>query len=179
MPSRPSASSVHDAGGADVAPGQVGELLTRGPYTLRGYYRAAEHNARSFTGDGFYRTGDLVRVLPSGHVVVEGRKKDQINRGAEKVAAPEVEKHLLTHPAVLDAAVVGLPDPITGERSCAVLILRPTHADKAPTLRDIRNFLRDRGLASYKYPDQMERVEMLPRTAVGKVDKAQLTARFS
>jgi 2,3-dihydroxybenzoate-AMP ligase len=170
---------VVDADGRDVAPGQVGELLTRGPYTLRGYYRAAEHNAHAFTRDGFYRTGDLVRVLPSGHLVVEGRRKDQINRGAEKVAAPEVEIHLLAHPAVHDAAVIGLPDPVMGERTCALLILHHPHADKAPSLRDIKVFLRERGLAPYKYPDQIEYVDAFPRTTIGKINKQELAARFS
>ena len=119
-----------------MAPGEVGELLTRGPYTLRGYYRAPEHNARSFTPDGFYRTGDLVRVLPSGHLVVEGRMKDQINRGGDKISAEELESHLLAHPAVHDVAVVGMPDPAMGERTCAFLIVR----DQAPTLREIKRF---------------------------------------
>ena len=78
-----------------VPDGEVGHLLTRGPYTIRGYYRAEEHNATAFTPDGFYRTGDLVRRTPTGHLVVEGRAKDQINRGGEKVSAEEVENHIL------------------------------------------------------------------------------------
>lgn len=76
-----------------------GELLTKGPYTIRGYYRAEEHNARTFTPDGWYRSGDLVRQLPSGHLVVSGRVKDMINRGGENVSCDELEEHLLTYPA--------------------------------------------------------------------------------
>ncbi|MEV4530883.1 AMP-binding protein [Streptosporangium sp. NPDC049304] len=163
---------VVDSDGAEVAPGEVGELLTRGPYTLRGYYRAPEHNARSFTPDGFYRTGDLVRVLPSGHLVVEGRDKDQINRGGDKISAEELENHLLAHPAVHDAAVVGIPDPVMGERTCAFLIAR----DQAPTLREIKRFLRERGVAGYKWPDRVEPVEVFPRTPVGKISKKELAA---
>ncbi|MFF5246512.1 (2,3-dihydroxybenzoyl)adenylate synthase [Streptosporangium sp. NPDC000095] len=163
---------VVDSDGAEVAPGEVGELLTRGPYTLRGYYRAPEHNARSFTADGFYRTGDLVRVLPSGHLVVEGRDKDQINRGGDKISAEELENHLLAHPAVHDVAVVGIPDPVMGERTCAFLIVR----DQAPTLREIKRFLRERGVAGYKWPDRVEPVEVFPRTPVGKISKKELAA---
>jgi len=163
---------VVDSGGAEVAPGEVGELLTRGPYTLRGYYRAPEHNARAFTSDGFYRTGDLVRVLPSGHLVVEGRDKDQINRGGDKISAEELENHLLAHPAVHDAAVVGIPDPVMGERTCAFLVAR----DRAPTLREIKRFLKERGVAGYKWPDRVEPVEAFPRTPVGKVSKKELAA---
>ncbi|GAA3410866.1 hypothetical protein GCM10018952_17160 [Streptosporangium vulgare] len=163
---------VVDSDGAEVAPGEVGELLTRGPYTLRGYYRAPEHNARSFTPDGFYRTGDLVRVLPSGHLVVEGRDKDQINRGGDKISAEELENHLLAHPAVHDAAVVGTPDPVMGERTCAFLIVR----DQAPTLREIKQFLKERGVAGYKWPDRIELVETFPRTPVGKISKKELAA---
>ncbi|MGS2646214.1 AMP-binding protein [Streptosporangium sp. LJ11] len=163
---------VVDSDGAEVAPGEVGELLTRGPYTLRGYYRAPEHNARSFTPDGFYRTGDLVRVLPSGHLVVEGRDKDQINRGGDKISAEELENHLLAHPAVHDAAVVGTPDPVMGERTCAFLIVR----DQAPTLREIKQFLKERGVAGYKWPDRVELVETFPRTPVGKISKKELAA---
>ncbi|MGC5014302.1 (2,3-dihydroxybenzoyl)adenylate synthase [Streptosporangium sp. DT93] len=163
---------VVDSEGADVAPGEIGELLTRGPYTLRGYYRAPEHNARSFTPDGFYRTGDLVRRLPSGHLVVEGRAKDQINRGGDKISAEELENHLLAHPAVHDAAVVGIPDAAMGERTCAFLIVR----GQAPTLREIKAFLRERGVAAYKWPDRVQPVEAFPRTPVGKVSKKDLAA---
>ncbi|WP_230420846.1 (2,3-dihydroxybenzoyl)adenylate synthase [Actinomadura soli] len=165
---------VVDADGEDVAPGETGELLTRGPYTLRGYYRAPEHNARSFTPDGFYRTGDLVRRLPSGHLIVEGREKDQINRGGDKISAEELENHLLAHPAVHDAAVVGLPDPVMGERTCAFLIVRD--GEKTPGLREMKDFLRARGVAAYKFPDRLETTDAFPRTPVGKISKKALAA---
>nr|BFE28111.1 (2,3-dihydroxybenzoyl)adenylate synthase [Actinomadura rugatobispora] len=171
---------VVDADGADVPDGEVGELLTRGPYTLRGYYRAPEHNARSFTPDGFYRTGDLVRRLPSGHLIVEGREKDQINRGGDKISAEELENHLLAHPAVHDAAVVGMPDPVMGERTCAFLILREAAGDGAapPGLREVKEFLRERGVAAYKFPDRIETTGAFPRTPVGKINKKALAARL-
>jgi 2,3-dihydroxybenzoate-AMP ligase len=166
---------VVDADGRDVPPGAAGELLTRGPYTLRGYFRAPEHNALAFTEDGFYRTGDLVRVLTSGHLVVEGREKDQINRGGDKISAEELESHLLAHPGVHDAAVVGVPDDTMGERTCACLVPR----GRAPTQRQLAEFLTERGLAAYKLPDRVELMDSLPRTSVGKTDKKALGRRIA
>lgn len=157
-----------------MPPGATGHLLTRGPYTIRGYWNAPEHNARSFTDDGFYRTGDIVRQTASGHLVVEGRAKDQINRGGEKIAAEEVENHILAHPAVHDANVVAEPDPYLGERTCAYVIVR----SGAAPLRalDVKKFVRERGLAAYKVPDRVVFVDTFPKTGVGKVSKKDLRA---
>ncbi|NOJ70974.1 (2,3-dihydroxybenzoyl)adenylate synthase [Paenibacillus alvei] len=154
----------------EVALGEVGHLLTRGPYTIRGYYKAQQHNARSFTSDGFYRTGDMARMTPAGYLVIEGRAKDQINRGGDKVAAEEIENHLLAHPGVHDAAVVSMPDEFLGERTCAFVI----RYEAAITGSELKAFLRDRGLASYKIPDRVEFVESFPQTGVGKVSKKML-----
>ncbi|AIY40963.1 2,3-dihydroxybenzoate-AMP ligase [bacillibactin] siderophore [Collimonas arenae] len=159
----------------DVVPGAIGHLLTRGPYTIRGYYKADEHNARAFTVDGFYRTGDLVSQLPSGHLVVEGRAKDQINRGGDKVAADEVENHLLAHPAVHDVALVAMPDAYLGERSCAFVIAR----GETPRAMELTGFLRERGIAHYKIPDHIEFVDRFPKTGVGKVNKRVLRERIA
>ncbi|MCK9900694.1 2,3-dihydroxybenzoate-AMP ligase [Parafrankia colletiae] len=166
---------VLDGSGRPVAPGQVGELWTRGPYTIRGYYRAAEHNTTVFGADGFFRTGDLVRQLPTGHLVVEGRVKDVINRGGENVSAGELEEHLLTHPAIALAAVVGLPDPDVGESVCAAVV--PV-AGGAVRLKEIKNYLRDRGLARFMLPDRLAVVGEFPYTAVGKIDKRELRRRL-
>ncbi|MFC0708544.1 (2,3-dihydroxybenzoyl)adenylate synthase [Azorhizophilus paspali] len=159
----------------DVPPGETGHLITRGPYTIRGYFRADLHNARSFTRDGFYRTGDVARRLPSGHLIVEGRDKDQINRGGDKVAAEEVENHLLAHPAVLDVAVVAMPDAFLGERTCAFIVPR----GEAPRPLEINRFMRERGVAGYKVPDRIEFVDQLPKTGVGKIDKRALRERIA
>ncbi|MFF2523473.1 (2,3-dihydroxybenzoyl)adenylate synthase [Streptomyces liangshanensis] len=161
---------VVDAGGRPVPDGTAGELLTRGPYTLRGYYRADEHNRTAFTPDGYYRTGDVVRRLPTGHLVVVGRIKDQINRGGEKIAAVEVEEQLLTHPAITAAALVGVEDERWGERTVAFVVC----AGAAPGAREVAAHLKERGLAAYKTPDRIVQVSGLPLTAVGKVDKAAL-----
>ncbi|GAA2998974.1 (2,3-dihydroxybenzoyl)adenylate synthase [Actinokineospora diospyrosa] len=154
-----------------VPPGETGALLTRGPYTIRGYYRAPEHNARAFTPDGFYRTGDLVRRGPTGHLEVVGRAKEQINRGGEKVAAEEVEDHLMAHPDVLDAAVVAVPDEYLGERTCAYVV--PV-AGAAPTGPALRRFVRERGVAAFKVPDLVQVVAEFPVTGVGKTSKREL-----
>ncbi|TSC26498.1 (2,3-dihydroxybenzoyl)adenylate synthase [Corallococcus sp. Z5C101001] len=161
---------VVDDDDVPVAPGETGHLLTRGPYTIRGYYKAEAHNAKAFTTDGFYRTGDLVRLTPEGYLVVEGRAKDQINRGGDKVAAEEVENHLLAHPSVSDAAVVAIPDKFLGERTCAVVIPR----GEAPAPSALNAFLRQRGLAAFKIPDRIEFVAAFPQTGVGKVSKKAL-----
>src|SRR5712672_1390825 len=113
-----------DEEGREVAPGEVGELTCRGPYTLRGYYGVPDYNAKQFTAEGFYCSGDLMRLHPSGNHVVEGRKKDLINRGGEKISAEEIENLILSHPAVQNVACVPVPDPNLGEKMCACVILK-------------------------------------------------------
>ena len=161
---------VVDENDRDVAEGVPGELLTRGPYTLRGYFRAPEHNERCFTSDGWYRSGDLVR-WHNGNLIVEGRIKDLINRGGEKISAEELENLIVAHPGVMEAAVVAMPDRILGERVCAFLITR----DGASVAHDqLNQFLVDRGLARFKLPERIEILAELPLTKVGKVDKNAL-----
>lgn len=150
----------------DVPDGEVGNLLSRGPYTIRGYHRAPEHNRQAFTAEGFYRTGDRVRRLHDGSLVVEGRSKEQINRAGEKIAAPEVEGLLCSHAAVVSAAVVAMPDVYLGERTCAFVVLR-----EPATPASLRAHLRAAGLAAYKIPDRIETLDVMPLTPVGKVDK--------
>jgi 2,3-dihydroxybenzoate-AMP ligase len=162
---------VVDEAGRPVAPDEAGELLTRGPYTIRGYYQAPEHNAEAFTPDGFYRTGDIVRLHPSGNFMVEGRRKDMINRGGEKISAEEVENLILAHPSVKNAAVVAMPDPVLGERACAYVMLR---AGAQLDFRMLGAFLEARRIARYKLPERLEVVDQLPLTAVGKISKKDL-----
>lgn len=149
-----------------------GELLARGPYTLRGYYNAPEHNAAAFTPDGFYKTGDLASVTPDGDLVIEGRIKDVVIRGGDKIAAGEVEGHLLAHPDVDRAAVVPVPDELLGERIYAFLVSRHDR----PTLPELKRSLHERGLAAFKLPDRVEFVDAFPLTPLGKVDKKTLAA---
>ena len=160
----------------EVAPGKAGEFLARGPYTLRGYYGAPEHNAGAFTKDGFYRSGDLMRRHPSGNYMVEGRKKDLINRGGEKISAEEVENLILAHPAVKNAACVAMPDPILGERMCACVILR---AGQVLTLQELVAFLSRQEIAKHKLPERLEIMEDFPFSPFGKVSKNELTERIA
>ncbi|GAA0584161.1 AMP-binding protein [Kribbella sandramycini] len=155
--------------GPDGQPADSGELYTRGPYTIRGYYNAPDHNRTAFTPDGFYRSGDLVRRLPSGHLVVEGRVKQVINRGGDKVSAEEVEEHLRSHPAIRDVAVIALPHDLLGEQTCACVV-----ADNPPSTKELAFYLRSRGLAAYKAPDRVFPLSALPLTPIGKIDKRHL-----
>ena len=163
--------AVVDPDGQPVAPGEPGELITQGPYTLRGYYRAPEHNERAFTPEGWYRSGDIVRLDEGGNLIVEGRAKDLINRGGEKISAEEVEDLLLAHPAVMNIAAVAMPDRALGERTCVYVVRR----DNAQvTLEDLKRSLHERGVAKYKWPERLELVDELPITNVGKIDKRAL-----
>ena len=163
---------IVDDAGAPVAEGEPGNLLTRGPYTIRAYHNEPAANARSFTDDGFYRTGDVVRRTPEGYLVVMGRATDHINRAGEKISAEEVEDHLLAHPAVFDAAVVSVPDDYLGERICAFII--PNGAP--PRGVELKAWMRKRDIADFKVPDQIVFVDDFAVTAVGKVSRRELRA---
>jgi len=162
-----------DALDQPVADGELGALLTRGPYTPRGYFRAAEHNARSFTADGWYRSGDVCRWHPSGNLVVEGRDKDMINRGGEKISAEEVENLVYLLPEVEQVAAVAMPDPVLGERVCLYAVAR---RGSELSLESVRAALRAREVAAYKLPDRLVLVPEIPSTKVGKIDKKALRA---
>jgi salicylate---CoA ligase len=155
----------------DVPDGTPGTLLTRGPYTPRGYYCAPEQNARAFTPDGWYRSGDIVRRRPDGNLVVEGRDKDMINRGGEKISAEEVENLAYQLPQVALAAVVAMPDPELGERVCLYAVLKP---HTTLTLDDLRQAMAAAGVAAFKWPERLEIVDELCTTKVGKIDKKAL-----
>ena len=163
---------ILDDAGNPVPDGEAGNLLTRGPYTIRAYHNNDGANARAFTPDGFYRTGDVVRRTPEGGLVVQGRAGDHINRAGEKISAEEIEDHLLGHPGVFDAAVVSLPDPFLGERSCAFVIAQ----GERPKAAALKAWMRTRGLADFKVPDQIVFVDGFETTAVGKVSRKELRA---
>lgn len=165
---------VVDDLGNPVPEGEPGYLLARGPYTIRGYHNDGAANARSFTRDGFYRTGDIVRRMPGGYLVVQGRAGDHINRAGEKISAEEIEDHLLAHPNVFDAAIVSIPDEFLGERSCAFIIPQ----GERPRGAALKAWMRGRGIADYKVPDQIVLVESFETTAAGKVSRKELRARL-
>ena len=160
-----------DDDGQPVPEGTVGELACRGPYTLRGYYGVPEYNARQFTPDGFYRSGDLMRRHPSGNYVVEGRKKDLINRGGEKISAEEVENLILMHRAVQNVACVPMPDAAMGEKMCAFVVLK-TGASLA--LPELVAFLQTQEIARFKLPERLEVLPDFPVSTFGKVSKKAL-----
>jgi len=161
----------------EVADGEAGELVLRGPYTLHGYYNAPEQNAANFTSDGWLRSGDLLRkVVLDGRpaLVFEGRLKDLINRGGEKISCEEVERFARTHPSVRDIAVVPAPCPIYGERGLAFVIA----ADGLPrlTVQDLGEHLGHEGLAKFKWPEHLIHLDQFPTTGVSKLDKQALKA---
>lgn len=165
-----------DEEGEEVPQGEVGELIVRGPYTLHGYFRSPEYNARAFTPDGFYRSGDLLRKDHTGNYIVEGRRKDLINRGGEKISAEEIENLILSHPSVLNVACVPYPDDVLGERMCACVVLHPEASLELP---ELVQFLSDFEIAKFKLPERLEILEELPLSGFGKVSKKQLGAMLA
>lgn len=161
---------VLDDAGREVADGERGELVTRGPYTIRGYYNAPDKNAEAFLPGGWYRMGDVVRRR-GRYVYTEGRRKDMINRGGEKISCEEVENLILAHPKVKSAVLVGMPDPVFGEKACACVVTRP---GETLTFDDLVAFLRGRQIASFKLPERLELFGELPVSPVGKILKREL-----
>lgn len=159
----------------EVADGIAGELLVRGPYTIRGYYNVPEINATAFTSDGFYRTGDIVKKI-DGYLYVEGRIKDLINRGGEKISCEEIENHLLAHPNIESACVVAIADEVFTEKACAVVILRE---DCSLTLAELSMFLQGRDIARFKIPERLEVVKTFPISPAGKILRRELRAALS
>ncbi len=161
---------VLDDAGRELPDGEPGELVTRGPYTIRGYYDAADKNAEAFTPDGFYRMGDIVRKQ-GRHVFAEGRRKDFINRGGEKISCEEIENLMFAHPKVKTAALVAMPDPVFGEKACAFVV---PHPGQSLSFDELIAFLRSQQIASFKLPERLELVSELPVSPVGKILKRQL-----
>jgi 2,3-dihydroxybenzoate-AMP ligase len=166
---------IVDEDGKDVATGEAGELLVRGPYTIRGYYKAADHNRRAFTEDGFYRTGDMLRRDSLARLVVAGRVKDMVNRAGEKVSAEEIENLVIDHPKISAAALVPMSDPLVGERGCLFVVCEP---GMTLGLSDIVIHLEGKRVAKFKFPERLEVVESFPTTAVGKIAKKALRERI-
>jgi len=162
---------VIDAEGRDLPRGTEGELVARGPCIFRGYFKAEVENREAFTADGFFRTGDIAKFDPEGRLIITGRKKDIIIRGGENISAKEVEELILSHPKVEQVAVVGMPDPVLGERACA--FIKPKQG-KSVSFDEIISYLKEKKTSVLYLPERMESVEELPLTNVGKVDKKRL-----
>lgn len=166
---------VVDESGAPLPPGASGEIRIRGPQVCRGYLDR-RLDADAFDADGFFRTGDLGSVDRDGYLTITGRLKDIIIRNGENISAKEVEDLLYAHPAIAEAAFIGLPDARTGERGCAVVVLR---AGASLDLKSLVAYCREAGLASQKIPEQLELLGELPHNASGKVLKHELRARYA
>ncbi len=162
-----------DETGRDVTPGVEGEIAAQGPSVHLGYHKNPTANAELFTADGWFRTGDLGQFDPAGNLKIVGRLKEMINRGGKKFFPREIEEILYTHPKILHAAIVGVPDPRLGERNCLCVIPRP---GQTLTLDEAVGYLRD-SVATYKLPETMEVFEELPFTPTGKIQRHVLVRR--
>ena len=155
--------------------GEMGELCFKGPSSLRGYYNNPEANRNALTSDGFYRSGDMMTahvIEGKTYYAFEGRTRDNVNRGGEKIGCEEVEQYVSMHPAVADAKLIPMSDPVYGEKACVYLVLRP--GMDAPSVTELAGFLIDKGLAKFKCPERIETIDAFPVTPVGKLDKMAL-----
>jgi acyl-CoA synthetase (AMP-forming)/AMP-acid ligase II len=161
--------------GKRAGPGEEGEIRLKGPQVIRGYLDPSL-DADAFDDEGYFRSGDLGIVDADGFVTITGRLKDVIIRHGENISAKEVEDLLYSHPAVADVAVIGLPDPKTGERACAVVSL---NEGQTLPFEDMVAYLKDQGLRIQAIPEQLELVDVVPRNPAGKILKHALRERFS
>ena len=160
---------VDDQGG-DVPAGEVGEIWGRGPCCALGYYKDEQSTRERWTTDGWFRTGDLGFKDRHGNLVMVGRKKEIIRRGAQTIIPAELEQLLLGHPTIVKAAVIGLPDPVMEERVCACVLLRSGHSF---SFDEMIGYLKQKRLAPYKWPERLEVVSDMPLRG-DKIDKQAL-----
>ena len=166
--------------GEELPDGELGEFCFKGPSSTRGYYDAEERNREAFTADSFCKSGDLMRVHVidgARYVSFDGRVKDVVSRGGEKINCQEVERVLIDHPSVGAISIVPMPDPVYGERSCAFVI--PARGAAPPTVKELGAFLEGAGLAKFKWPERVEIVEEFPTTSSGKLSKPRLREMIS
>jgi long-chain acyl-CoA synthetase len=159
-----------DPTGADVPAGEVGEIVIRGHNVMKGYWRKPDATAEAISAEGWFRSGDLARVDEDGYFFIVDRMKDMIIRGGYNVYPREIEEVLYAHPAVREAAVVGVPHAELGEEVAAAVALKP---DAVATEDELRDFVKEQ-LAAYKYPRVVWFVDELPKTATGKILKREL-----
>jgi 2,3-dihydroxybenzoate-AMP ligase len=167
---------IVDAQGKPVPCGASGELITRGPYTIHAYFNDERASLRAFTADGHYRTGDLAHVDAAGNVYIDGRVTDSINRGGEKFSPEEIEDLCKRHPKLKDAACVGMADSRYGEVPCLFAI---AHDAVSVSLAEIRQYLEQAGVASFKLPERLVLLDEIPRKGIGKIDRVSLRAQAS
>lgn len=165
-----------DDDGHDVPAGGVGEVWARGVSGVSGYYKDPEKTRRVWEG-GWYKTGDLGKFDSAGNLVVVGRKKDMIIRGGQNIYPAEIEAVLATHPKVLTAAIVAMPDEVMGERACAFIV--PQKGEEI-TMEEVAAFLRGKKVAPFKIPERIEMTDKIPMVADGqKMDKKRLAQEIA
>jgi len=161
-----------DEDGQEVRRGEVGEIWGRGPAAVSGYFKDAEATKEVWTEDGWYMTGDLGTLDEMGNLIVVGRKKDMIIRGGQNIYPIEIENLLRKHPKISDVAVIGMPDPLMGQRACAFVVPQP---GQEFSFDEMLSFLRERNIALFKFPERLELIEKIPMVGSGqKVDKKLL-----
>lgn len=162
---------VRDEQGNILPCGEEGHLVVKGPSIFTGYFKAPEENKKAFTKDGFFRTGDLAKIDAKGYISITGRLKQIIKRGGETISASEIEKILDNHPGLVDVAVVGMPDPVMGERVCAYVVPK---AGEELNFEQIINWLKTQKVSVLQFPERIEFISEIPLTATGKVNKKKL-----
>ncbi|MFB5189646.1 class I adenylate-forming enzyme family protein [Alicyclobacillus fastidiosus] len=165
-----------DEDGHDVAPGESGEMWARGPNFAAGYYENPEAAHRQWDAEGWFHSGDVLRQDENGRYKFIARADDVINRGGTKIDPKSVEDVIAAHPSVENVAVVGAPDETLGQQSVACIVLHEG-ADRF-SLPELRDFLGERGLAKFQFPDRVEFLPELPTTHSGKIKKKDLRERF-
>ena len=166
---------VVDPLGRELPPGQVGELMIKGPCVFSGYYKNPEENDRVFDEAGFFKTGDLARIDEKGYITLTGRAKEMINRGGESISATEIEQLIARHPDVAAVAVIPMPDPLLGERACAYI-----ETKEAATLafEDIIAFLKKQQASVLQLPERIEFINAMPYTSVQKARQKTACKRY-
>jgi non-ribosomal peptide synthetase component E (peptide arylation enzyme) len=157
--------------GEEVTKGEIGEVWGRGPSFTLGFYEDPEHTWEVWTKDGWFRTGDMGKFDEQGNLVIAGRKKEVIIRGGQNIYPREIEDILVTHPKVRDVAVIGMPDPLMGEKACAFVV---TKGKKGFTFDEMITYLKDKKIALYKFPERLEIMDELPLAGEAKVNKKKL-----
>jgi acyl-CoA synthetase (AMP-forming)/AMP-acid ligase II len=160
--------------GKEVESGEVGEVQTRSPYNMAGYWRKPEETSSTIDGEGWLRTGDAGYFDGEGYLYLHDRIKDMIVSGGENIYPAEVENVLLAHPAIVDAAVIGVPDAKWGETVKAILVVAPAaEIDEGEVIAHCRA-----NLAHYKCPSSVDTTDALPRNPSGKILKRELRAPY-
>ncbi|MBI2934847.1 MAG: long-chain fatty acid--CoA ligase, partial [Chloroflexi bacterium] len=168
---------IVDENGQEVKPGEVGEIWGAGPSAASGYYMDPETTWQAWTRDGWFKTGDLGHLDAAGNLVLSGRKKDIIIRGGQNLYPSEIESLLSAHPAVAEVAIVGMPDPVMGEKACAYVV---PHPGRDFSFDEMSAYLKSKGIAMYKIPERLEIAAGLPMVGGGvKIDKKALVQDIS